>query len=151
MSDEKPENKPEIGTDAWWQQVQEQRRQASLSAAQCLKDACPTLAGSGITSVVWRYDGYGDSGEITGAEIKGNDKAPQNLEALKTLCKLSDQDGQHALNYDNLENAVWQLLPAGFENNEGGFGEVALDVVNGGVQVRHNYRVEATEYEEKNY
>lgn len=151
MSNEEAEPRPEIGTDAWWAQVQEQSRQTKRAAAQRLKDAAPALASLGVTHIIWAYDGYGDSGEMTDTTVTGNGNAPESLEDLKLSFKGFDPETQAKLDWGKLEEAVWQLMPDGFENNSGGFGEIDLDTVNSRIQVRHNQRIEETEYEEENY
>lgn len=37
-----------------------------------------------------------------------------------------------------LEDAIWNLLPAGFENNEGGDGAITVDISTGAITVTHN-------------
>jgi hypothetical protein len=37
-----------------------------------------------------------------------------------------------------VEDAIWDLLPSGFENNEGGQGEVTIDIETGKITVEHD-------------
>lgn len=151
MSTDGAENAPEIGSQEWFDCWQARRQREKADSAQRLKDACPALATLGITNIVWSYDGYGDSGDIQNVEIKGSGNEPKSIEDLKAAFKGFDPDTQAKLEWSKLENAVWQLMPDGFENNSGGYGEVDVDAVNSRVQVRHNQRIEEVEYEEDNY
>lgn len=151
MSTDGAENTPEIGGERWWSEWQERRGREKRASAQALKDACPALASLGISSIVWRYDGSGDSGAMEDVEIKGRGTVPESIEALKEAFKGFDPETQEKLNWIKLEECVWQLVPDGFENNSGGYGEVELNASTSEIQVRHNQRIEDTAYEEENY
>ena len=152
MSTDGEANAPEIGSDDWWQNRQRQRAEEKAQKSQTLKAACPALASLGILHIVWSYNGEGDSGEIHDVTITGNGTAPKTLNKLKaTLTTAFDPDTCAKLDWDKLEDAVWQLIPDGFENNDGGYGEVDLDTANSSIQVRHSQRVIDVEYEEENF
>lgn len=53
--------------------------------------------------------------------------------------------------HDVLDEAACCLLPAGWEINEGAFGEFVLDVPERRLVREHNWRVESTEYDEEEY
>lgn len=151
MSTEGAENTPEIGSDDWWNNWQQRRTQEKAASAQRLKDACPALAALGISSITWTYDGAGDSGDMEDTVIKGSGTEPKSIEDLKEAFKGFDPETQEKLNWEKLEGCVWELIPDGFENNEGGYGEVELTTGTSRIQVRHNQRIEDVEYEENDY
>ncbi len=151
MSTEGAENTPEIGSDDWWNNWQQRREQQKADSAQKLKAACPALAALGISSITWTYNGEGDSGSMEDTAISGGGTAPGSIDELKEAFKGFDPETQEKLNWDKLEDCVWQLIPDGFENNAGGYGEVELTTGTNRIQVRHNQRIEETEYEEEDY
>lgn len=125
----------------------EERKQA---AAARLKAACSPLASVGIKEITWAYDGSGDSGDMesrTVTNVHGQCSDEDYAAAVKGL----DQELQKQLALNELENAVWELLPDGFEVNDGGYGEVILDTAKQKISVQHNARVIETEYSEEEY
>ena len=98
---------------------------------------CPELFLIGCVKCHVSYSGEGDSGgvdHISYADI--NDvcitKVPQKL-------------------LDAMETAVYYLLPVGFENNDGGYGEITIDIQNKKVALEHNERVIEVDYSEKEF
>jgi hypothetical protein len=90
------------------------------------------LAQLEVTRVIIKYDGYGDEGTIESVDaIAIND---QPIDLPKSF------EGQ-------LTNACLILLPCGWENNEGAYGELVLDVQQRRLTRQHNWRVESSEYE----
>jgi hypothetical protein len=125
----------------------QEREQA---AAAQLKAACAPLASVGIKNITWSYDGSGDSGDMesrTITSIHGPCSDKDYAAAIKGL----GQDLQKQLALEELEKAVWELLPGGFEVNDGGYGEVILDTTDRLISVQHNARITETEYSEKHY
>lgn len=151
MSTEGADSTPEIGSEDWWEAHLRQREAAKAQSAQRLKDACPALASLGVTNIIWAYDGEGDSGSMQDITVTGSGTAPKTIDALKELLKGFDPETCEKLNWDKLKDAVWDLIPDGFENNDGGYGEVELKTTTGSIQVRHNQRITDVEYEEDNY
>lgn len=111
------------------------------------------LAGAQITFVVVTFDGYGDSGQVESIEAQ-KDETPIDLpptlvdwqdahyqdEALITS-KIVLSDAIERLVYDCLHQTHW-----GWENNEGAFGEVSIDVAQGSVTLDYNERFESSEH-----
>jgi hypothetical protein len=125
----------------------EERKQA---AAAQLKAACAPLASVGIKQITWSYDGSGDSGDMEGryiTNVHGQCSEKDYAAAIKGL----DQELQKQLTLEELEKAVWELLPDGFEVNDGGYGEVILDTAARAISVQHNARITETEYSETEY
>ena len=103
-------------------------QQAAAKAA--LLAACARLAAAGITFVAVHFDGYGDDG--TTEEVKCYHSewyAPGEHEPVK-------YDGSH------LQEHFEALVPFGYENDCGGFGDVVLNVAARKVTVERNDRFE---------
>jgi len=102
--------------------------QAAAKAA--ILAQCDQLATAGVTFVAAHFDGYGDSG--TTEEVKCYDGE----------CYAWGEDD--AVNHDvsHLQEHFETLVPFGYENDCGGFGDVVLDVVARKVAVERNDRFE---------
>lgn len=93
------------------------------------------LKSLGITKVTIGYDGEGDQGQITDIEA---------LEPTEVKIKLMNDGtplGRHRELTDALENFAWKVLDdhhAGFENNDGGFGTISIDVTGSSVSLAKN-------------
>ena len=122
-------------------QQQEQRDKA----AEGLKGLCDPLAALGVASVVGKYDGYGDSGNFESveafAEPADRDDDFRGGDEIKLSPELTEQ----------LKTHLFDFLPAGFEINEGSFGDLVLDVAERKVYLEHNQRVESSEYSEQSF
>jgi hypothetical protein len=97
------------------------------------------LKAIGAAVVTITYDGEGDSGQIDDITAHTTDNTEVNLDVPFV---------GPAANSSTLRNAIddlaWQCLQAlhdGFENNEGGCGEIIIDVATGGITVDHNDRI----------
>jgi len=102
--------------------------QAAAKAA--LLAECERLAAAGVTFVAVHFDGYGDDG--TTEEVKcydGEWYAADEHEPVK-------YDASH------LQQHFEVLVPFGYENDCGGFGDVVLDVTARKVTVERNDRFE---------
>ena len=90
-----------------------------------------SLRSAGATALVAAYDGCGDSGNIEGLRL-----APEGLDpAPATEGRLAD--------------FAWAFVChryPGFENNEGGFGELRWDVVEDAIALDHGERVTEVAY-----
>jgi hypothetical protein len=102
------------------------------------------LAARRIATVEITYDGEGDSGQIqdTAAFDAGNARVPLDRPVTMALLK-----GKEPTRYQTLSEAiddfVWTVLQeyhGGFENNDGGFGIIVIDVAEGTVTLDHNDR-----------
>jgi hypothetical protein len=89
----------------------------------------------GFTEVRIGYDGEGDEGQITDIEA---------LEPVEVKLKLMTDGtllGPHRELAEALENFAWEVLNyyhEGFENNDGGFGTITIDVTGNNVSLRKN-------------
>ncbi len=71
------------------------------------------------------YSGYGDSGAIDGVQFR--DPAGQRVERTSLPVDVIEQ----------MENVLYELLPAGFEINDGSQGTLTLDVQTAKVTLNH--------------
>jgi hypothetical protein len=116
-------------------QMQEQERQQRENAQQLLAVTCDRLTELGITRVLITYDGYGDSG---------------NIESV--VAYAGEEDVELASEIDAaLQEAAYDLLPGGWEINDGSFGELVLDVSERRLVREHNWRITESEYEEEEF
>ena len=111
------------------------REQAAAKAAILIE--CDRLAEAGITFVAVHLDGSGDEG--VNEDIKcyaTEDYAYEESEVLDA-------------NLSHLQEYFVALLPYGYENDCGGFGDVILNVTNRKITVERNDRFE--DYTTSNY
>jgi hypothetical protein len=108
-------------------QAEQEKRRAQLPI---LKNALlDVLSRQGIATVTVTYDGEGDSGQI------------QEIHALNAADKSIDLS--HDLR-DQVDEFTWGVLDSyhgGFENNDGGYGELTIDVAARTVLLDHNDRI----------
>jgi hypothetical protein len=116
--------------NAEFQQILAHYQQSVTAQFQTAKNTLrtailPALMASGVANVEAAYSGYGDSGAIDGVQFR--DKSGVRVERDKIPTALTEQ----------LENVLYEFLPAGFEINEGGQGTLTLDVQTGTVKLQH--------------
>jgi hypothetical protein len=104
-----------------------------------------TLRERGIVTVSIEYDGEGDSGQI--GDILAFDARNRSV-ATNQPVRLALYRGRAPSDYGSLHQALddfaWLILDhfhAGFQDNEGGFGTIRIDVAAGSVLLEHDYRV----------
>jgi len=109
------------------------------------------LAASGITTVAVTFDGYGDSGQIE--SIDASDAQGEITLPAGEIAVASPGDGEATEHtamplHDAIEGLAYDLLRdthAGWENNDGAFGEFAFDVAARTISLDHNKRYTAFE------
>lgn len=119
----------------WLRKYQQQRERERQAAKQTFADMCDRLGELGIQTVDIEYDGYGDSGTV------------DEVTAYADGEQIELPDDYH----DEITAATECLLPDGWENNDGAFGKVVLSVDKRCLTREHNWRVEATEYDEETW
>jgi hypothetical protein len=124
-----PEN-PSGDPNTEFQQILAHYHQSVAAQLQTAKNTLrttilPALLESGVANVEAAYSGYGDSGAIDGIQFR--DKAGVRVDREKIPVPLKEQ----------LENALYEFLPAGFEINDGGQGTLNLDVQTAKVTIQH--------------
>ena len=91
---------------------------------------CENLAAAGVTFVAVHFDGYGDDGATE--EVKCFDSDYYAYDEHKPM--------SHDAAY--LQEHFEALVPLGYENDCGGFGDVVLDVAAHKIAVERNDRFE---------
>jgi hypothetical protein len=110
------------------------------------------LAAADITRVTVRFDGSGDSGQIEDIEVLAGEEAialptttveiamPDYHQEVPEILSQPLRDAIETLSY-----AFLQETHAGWENNEGGYGDFVFDVAAGTITLDYNERIETSE------
>jgi hypothetical protein len=104
-----------------------QSEQARLEQAKAKlrTEILPALVQHRVANVEAAYSGFGDSGAIDGLQFR--DAAGQRV----------DRETIPATLVEELENVLYEFLPAGFEINDGGQGTLTIDVQLAKVTLQH--------------
>ena len=104
-----------------------QSEQARLEQAKAKlrTEILPALVQHRVANVEAAYSGYGDSGAIDGLQYR--DAAGQRV----------DRETIPATLVEELENVLYEFLPAGFEINDGSQGTLTLDTQTAKVTIQH--------------
>lgn len=102
----------------------EQARQDEAKK-QLRDEIIPKLREHSVASVEAAYSGYGDSGAIDGVQYR--DAVGQRVDRTTIPSPIVEQ----------LENCLYEFLPAGFEINDGGQGTLLIDTRTSQVTLRH--------------
>ena len=136
-----------------------------LKSKEALKDTCAILFEAGITRVEIRYDGYGDSGGIEQVSffkdkklLKSTEVDSLGLPSTTTQQSTYDKEKEEYQYKDvectiaaKIEECAYEFLPCGWEINEGSFGDLIINTEKAKATLKHNTRVESTEYSEMRY
>ena len=123
-----------------------------------IKEMCGMLQSFGFNYLEANYDGSGDSGDFdditlfpkhpnSGARDISvvNEEHQKSFGSFKheTIEKANTKTQKEALTrqLNAFENALWQILPAGWEINEGSFGELQIDIANKTIHLVVNERI----------
>jgi hypothetical protein len=120
---------------SWLEQYEQQRAGERRQATTAIAAILPRLHELGVTSVIIPFDGYGDSGAVEQPTAYAGETEFQLPEDLTAA----------------LIAAAECLLPEGWENNGGAFGELELNVGERKLTRDHNWRVEDVECESEEY
>jgi hypothetical protein len=127
-------NAPEAESD-WFSRMQTERQDAASKAIAAIKSLCEQFAALGIEEVRLTYDGYGDSGVIEDVHaLAGGEEV-----ALEGSLR------------NSFYNAAYDLLPFGWENDAGSFGDLILHVKERRVVREHHERIEEVNYDEEEW
>lgn len=112
----------------YFSDLQRRQKAALASFAQYV---VPELAKAGIRRIDVTYSGYGDSGAIDDITCYGDEdkELPLDAELRDHVCQLA-----------------YEIVPPGFENNDGGEGVIKIDLVNGKYHLHHGERVSSVEW-----
>lgn len=126
-----------------WRQLQQAETARHEHGVANLKAAIPFLRQLGVTMVTMDYNGSGDQGDIEDIEISGFENAPKTCEELdKALEGFPAETKAHErFCIEKLKDRAFELLPGGFEINEGSYGQVIIDCEKNKVRLAHNERV----------
>ena len=104
-----------------------QSEQARLEQAKAKlrTEILPALVQHRVANLEAAYSGYGDSGAIDGLQYR--DAAGQRV----------DRETIPATLVEELENVLYEFLPAGFEINDGGQGTLTIDTRTAKVTIQH--------------
>jgi len=104
-------------TLARWAAQEVQRKDQAKAK---LRELLERLRSLGVTSVHAEYNGYGDEGQIEHLAFE-----PEGIAIPKEI----EQE---------TEDACDALCPDGYENNDGGYGSISIDVTTGRIEHEHN-------------
>ena len=114
----------------WKHEAEEKQKILRDAKAPILK----ALASLGVAKVVIAYDGEGDSGQVNDITATTDKDAEVSLDAPYLETTL----------HEALDDLAWDCLTAyhvGFENNEGGEGDITINVADGVITIDHNDRI----------
>jgi len=113
---------------------------------QKLRSLCNELYAFGWKSLTVGYSGSGDSCDDFNVTLKhsDDDKDYPLDDAPEELWPVTFSAG-------DLDTALMNLLPSGFEDNDGGDGEIRVDITTGDVSVLHNSYYTECNREEYHY
>jgi len=109
---------------------EEQLKQHQAAAKTAILAQCDRLATAGITFVAAHFDGSGDDGVTE--EVKCYDSDVYAYDECEPVAHAASE----------LQDHFEVLVPYGYENNAGGFGDVVLDVRKRKITVERNDRFE---------
>lgn len=123
------------------------------------KDALfPILAAAGITSILVRFDGSGDSGQIEEIDVVSGDKPvslpTSNVTIQRAEWGVSEAEPIECSINDAVETLVYAFLEethGGWENNEGAYGEFTFNVAARTITLDYNERYEDTHYTQHSF
>jgi hypothetical protein len=105
------------------------------------------LASTSITSIKVEFDGYGDSGQINGVAASSVDAPAELPQTMITIQTVSWGATEILTAQSTLETAIENLCydyleqtHAGWENNDGGYGEFGIDVAKRSIELEFNGR-----------
>jgi rhodanese-related sulfurtransferase len=117
----------------------------STPIAKVNQTVLAALRSKNIARVEIDYDGEGDTGQI--ADIWAVDAADHPVSLDRPITVALDPD-KPAIACDSLHEALdafaWLLLAEyhnGYENNDGGFGTIVIDVAKNSTTIDHNDRI----------
>jgi hypothetical protein len=123
--------KPKDDYAAILAQMREEEKKEEQQAKEELKRIGGELFLEGVATVVAAYDGQDDSGDMESVLYYASDETCID-EPKKAIVAHEEE----------LKTALWHFIPSGFENNEGGYGEVTFKIADNKITCEHNQRIE---------
>lgn len=135
-----------------------------------IRNFCKALSSYNVSEILMEYDGSGDSGDGdfsvilpvidksvgsggvigTPAENRASTEYKSFRGFMENIFKQKDPLVTEKAT-DEFEDAVFSLLPGGWEINDGSYGTVSVDVATGAIKVEHNERYTEINSSEFNY
>jgi|688.fasta_scaffold47580_4 hypothetical protein len=104
---------------------QHEHARLETAKAKLRAEIFPRLKQWGVAKVKAEYSGYGDSGAINHIAYLDSQNQPVNMDMVRAACD------------PEIERVLYEFLPSGFEINDGGQGDVTIDVQAGTVKLDH--------------
>ncbi len=115
------------------------------------------LSTAGVSTVVVAFDG-GDSGQIEDVAVRAGDSVLElpdsTIELARAEWNTSELQRRSMPLHDAVETLAWDVLSSthgGWENNDGGFGEVVFDVKAGSIRLDFNLRFTDSEFHQHRF
>lgn len=112
----------------WYKEYQERRDRETQKAREKIRTNATLLAHQGYKLVVFVYDGMGDNGCVEYVTVQPGPGSDHPL-------------------INDMYDAVYTLLPDGWEINDGSYGEFVVNCETGECYADHNWRIEVTRHE----
>ena len=120
-----PEDASEVFQQILAHYHQSEQARLEQAKAKLRTEILPALVQHRVANVEAAYSGYGDSGAIDGTQFR--DAAGQRVDRETIPTTLVEE----------LENVLYEFLPAGFEINDGGQGTLTVDTQTAKVTLQH--------------
>jgi hypothetical protein len=139
MNDEPSSSDTNVESFNWPRWVDDYERRRELEqrklTGEFRQQTLPALQSLGIEKVVGGYSGYGDSGDLHDLKCVGPEDKPVEIDdALRAT----------------LVSFLYEFLPDGYEINEGGQGDITLNLQTMRIELEHQENIIETKgsYEE---
>jgi hypothetical protein len=109
---------------------EERLKQQQAAAKAAILAQCDRLASAGVTFVAAHFDGSGDDG------------ATENVKCYNSDVYAYEECEPVGHDASDLQEHFEELVPYGYENDAGGFGDVVLEVRKRTITVERNDRFE---------
>ena len=120
-----PEDASEVFQQILAHYHQSEQARLEQAKAKLRTEILPALVQHRVANVEAAFSGCGDSGAIDGLQFR--DAAGQRV----------DRETIPATLVEELENVLYEFLPAGFEINDGGQGTLTIDTQTAKVTIKH--------------
>lgn len=139
--------------------------QRAETGVEFIKRCCKTLSAYGVQQIICEYDGSGDSGDFFSTvavvvppreevDNKLNMSSSVTQDAIEQLtrpknvrwddfvaARRKDKDSLiSATDCDTLIDNAFDLLPGGWEINDGSYGTITIDIATENISIEHNER-----------
>jgi hypothetical protein len=158
MTDSDPEIPSRDFLNDWLEREQERARRAAAVLPANKEAIFAPLAAAGVTSVTVGFDGAGDSGQIEEVTAYRDEEPvplpPATVALMRTGFSASEDRTENLALTAAIENLAYDLLEeahAGWENNDGAYGEFTFHVSTRGVTLDFNQRFTDSEHFEHIY